>query len=136
VLLLDNFALDDFHIVARLAVRIDSWPADGDKTHLDRDEAAVEFNAFEGEVHVGLAAEQREIFGALNGTDYAVDAGACGENDAIVESEGLSEDGDEWIAFAASGSADGSEKSKMDLSPLNDLTRFGRSGRGKNGGNS
>jgi len=128
VFLLDNFPFGDFHVIARLAVRIDSWPADGDNAHLDGDEAAVDLNAFESEIHVGLATEEGEIFGFLNGTDDAVDAGAGGENDPAVESDWLSENGDEGIAFAAGGSADGSEKSKVNLSPLNDLTRFGGSG--------
>ena len=129
VFLLDNFPFGDFHVIARLAVRIDSWPADGDDAHLDRNEAAVELNGFEREVHVGLATEERKILGFLNGADDAVDAGAGGENDPAVESDWLGKDGNEGISFAAGGTADGSEKRKVDLSPLNDLTRFGGSGR-------
>jgi hypothetical protein len=128
VFLLDNFPFGDFHVIARLAVRIDSWPADGDNAHLDGDEAAVELNSFEREIHVGLATEERKILGFLNGTDDAVDAGAGGENDPAVESDWLGKDGNEGIAFAAGGTADGSEKSKVDLGPLNDLPRLGGSG--------
>ncbi len=129
VLLLDNFPFGNFHVVARLAVRIDSRPANGDNAHLDGDKAAVDLNAFESQIHVGLAAEEREIFGLLDGPDNAVDAGAGGENDAAVESDGLGEDGDEGIAFAAGGTADGSEKCKVDLGALDNLARFGGCGR-------
>ena len=130
VLLLNHFAFGDFHVVARLTVRIDSWPADGDNAHLDGDQAAVNFDALEGEVHVGLAAEEGEIFWTLDGADYAVDACAGGKEDAAVESDGLGEDCDEGIAFAADGAADGSEQREMDFGAWDKLTRLGRDGRG------
>ena len=135
VLFLDDFPFRNFHIVARLAVRIDSRAADGDEAHLDGDKAAVDFDAFESEVHVRLTAEKREILGPLDGADYAVNAGAGGENDAAVESDGLSENGDEGIPFAAGGTADGSEESKVDFCALNNLARLGASGHRQNDGN-
>ena len=136
MLLLDDFTFGDFHVLARLAVGVDSRAADGDEAHLDGDKAAVDLNAFEGKVHVRLAAEQREILRSLDGAHYAVDAGAGGENDAAVESDGLSENGDERIAFAADGAADRSEEREMDLRARDELARFGVRGCGKNGRNS
>jgi hypothetical protein len=63
VLFLYHFAFDDFDVMARGAPRIDARVADGDEAHLDGDEAAVNLSAFECEIRVGLAAEERELFG-------------------------------------------------------------------------
>ena len=135
VLFLDHFAFDDFDIAARGAVGIDARVTDGDDAHLDGDEAAVKLDAFEGEVHVGLATEEGEIFGFLDGADDAVNAGAGGEKDAAVESDGLGENGDEGIAFMADGAADGSEEREVDFCALDELARLGVNGCGKNGRN-
>lgn len=129
MLFLDDFTFGDFHVLARLAVGIDAWAADGHDAHLDGDEAAVNFNAFEGEIHVGLAAEEREIFGFLDGADNTVDASAGGKKDAAVESDGLSKDGDEGITFAADGCADWSKQREMDFGAWDELARLGGNGR-------
>ena len=135
VLFLDDFAFDDFYVPARGAIGIDTGVADSDEAHLDGDESAVNFNGFEGEIHVSLTAEEREIFGLLDGADYAMNAGAGGKNDEAVESDGLREVGDEGITLAAGGAAEGGEEREMDFGALNNLARLGECGRGQNGRN-
>ena len=115
VLFLDDFAFGDFHVAAGRTVGIDARLPDGDDAHLEGNEAVVEFDGFEGEVHVSLAAEEGEIFGFLDGADDAVNARADGQKDAAVESDGLRENGDKGIAFAAGGAADGSEQREMNF---------------------
>ncbi len=138
MLLLNDFAFGDFNVVAGSTVGINARAADGNNAHLDRDQAAVNFNALKGEVHVGLAAEEWEILGFLDGADDAVNAGAGGKNDAAVKGNGLRENRDEWIAFVAGGAADGSEQREMNFGALDDLAGFrvsgenGRNGQGKN----
>jgi len=132
VFFLDHFAFDDFDVAARGAVGIDARVADADEAHLDGDEAAVEFDGFESEVHVGLAAEEREIFGFLDGADYSVDTSAGWKKDAAVEGDGLGENGDEGIAFVAGGAADGSEEREMNFGARDELARLGGNGSGEN----
>ena len=93
------------------------WPI-GENAHLDGDEAAVDFDGLEGEVHVRLAAENRKGFGFLDGADDAVHARASGKNDAAVERNGLREDGDKGIAFLGVRGTDRSEKREMDFGAL------------------
>src|SRR5262249_10429827 len=85
VLLLDDFALGDFDVVALLAVGALAGPSDGNKAHLDGDQPAINFNALEHQVQVGLAAEDRKILGLLDRTHNPMNAGAGGQDNAAIQ---------------------------------------------------
>ena len=125
VLFLDDSAFFDFHVFAGFrGGLIVAGLFDGDDAHLDGDDAAIDFERAEGEVHVGFAANQGEAARRGDGADDAVDAGAGGNEELVAEVDGFGDDGDEGIAFARCGGADGIQQREMNLGALHDLARF------------
>src|SRR6266436_4897696 len=125
MLFLDDLAFFNFHVFAALAFGLPARLLDGDDAHLHGDEAAVDFNGAEGEVHVGLAAENGKVAGLLHRADDAVHTRTGGQQQLGAEVDGLGDDGDERVAILCHGAADAAQEREMNLRPLNDLTRFG-----------
>ena len=71
VLFLNDLALFNLDVFAALAVGLPVWLLDGNKAHLNGDEAAVDFDRAEAQVHVSLAAKHGKVAGFLDGADDA-----------------------------------------------------------------
>src|ERR1700730_18782844 len=85
---------------------VDAGPYDFDDAHVHGDEAAIDFDAAEIQVHVGLATKNGKATRSLNGTDGAVDARTGGDQQSVTDEDGLGNHGDKRIAVAGSGGAD------------------------------
>src|SRR5712692_5469590 len=125
MLFLNHLAFFNFYIFAALAVDLPVRLLDGNDAHLHGDEAAIDFDGAEGEVHVSLAAKNGKVAGLLHRADDAVHTRTGGQQQLGAEVDGLGDDGDERVAILCHGAADAAQESEMNLRPLNDLTRFG-----------
>jgi len=131
MLFLNNLAFFNFHVFAARAADLPARLLDGDEAHLHGDEAAIDFDGAEREVHVGLAAKDGEAAGLLHGADDAVHARTGGEQQLAAEVDGVGDNGDKRVAISGYGAADAAQEREMNLGALNDLARFGvRRGRG------
>ena len=127
----DDLAFFDSHIFATLAVRLTMRLLDGDDAHLHGNQAAIHFDGAEGEIHVCLAAKNREVASLLNGANLAVDARAGRKKQLTAKIDRFGHDGDERVPFARDGGMDVAQKREMNLRALHHLTRLGvRRGRG------
>src|SRR5216684_4698711 len=125
MLFLNDLAFFDFHVLAALAIGLPMRLLDGNDAHLHGDEAAVDFDGAEREVHVSLAAEHGKVAGFLHGADDAVHARTGGQQQLAAEVDGLGDNGDERVAVLCYGAADLAQEGEMNLRPLHDLTRRG-----------
>src|SRR5260370_4111648 len=65
MLFLNDLTFFNFHVLAALAVGLPMRLLDGNDAHLHGDEAAVDFDGAEREVHVSLAAKHGKVAGLL-----------------------------------------------------------------------
>src|SRR5260370_28537041 len=79
MLFLNHLAFFNFHVLAAFAVGLPARLLDGNDAHLHRDEAAIDFNGPEREVHVRLAAKDGKAAGLLDPARDAVYTPAGGE---------------------------------------------------------
>src|SRR6267378_4856944 len=131
VLFLNDLAFFNFHVFAALAVGLPARLLDGDDAHLHGDEAAIDFDGAEREVHVGLAAKDGKVAGLLDSADDAVHTRTSGKQQLAAEVDGVGDNSDKRVAISGYGAADAAQEREMNLGALNDLARFGvRRGRG------
>jgi hypothetical protein len=122
VLLLDHATFFDLSVFARLSVGFVATRLLNIKdAHLYRDNAAVDFERAEGEIHIGFAANEGESAGGGDGADNTIDAGAGRNEELVTEVNGLGDNGDERIAFARSRGTDGIQQGEANLGALHDL---------------
>src|SRR5258707_3720492 len=106
VLFLNDLAFFNFHVFAALGVRLPARLLDGDDAHPHRDEAAIDLDGAEREVHVRLAAKDGEAAGLF---DRAHDSGqtrTSGQQQLAPEVDRLGDDGDERVTILCYGAAD------------------------------
>ena len=131
VLFLNDLSFGHLQIFAALAFGLPARLLDGNDAHLHGDEAAIDFDGPEREVHVRLAAKDGKAAGLLHGADDAVHARTGGKQQLAAEVDGVGDNGDKRVAISGYGAADAAQESEMNLGALNDLARFGvRRGRG------
>src|SRR5260370_28226063 len=94
VLFLNDLALFNLHVFAALAFGLPARLLDGDDAHLHGDEAAIDFDGAEGEVHVGLASENGKVASLLHRADDAVHTRTGGPQPFGTPGDGLRGDSD------------------------------------------
>src|SRR5271165_635966 len=106
VFFLQDLALVDLDVLAGLGVAIAAAVLNGQDAHLNGDDAAIDFHAAKGEIHVRLPAKQREAARFFHGADGAVDTRAHGNQQGIANEHRLGDHGHEGVAIASAGAAD------------------------------
>ncbi len=101
VFFLNDLAFLHFHVFAALAVGLPPGLFDFDDAHLDRNQAAIDFDGTEREIQVGLATKSGKVPGLLDCANDAVDAGACGKHQLTAEIDGLGHNGNERVPSLA-----------------------------------
>src|SRR6266699_865405 len=66
MLFLDDLTFFDFHVFAALAFGSPMGLLDGNDAHLHGNEAAIDFDGAEREIHVSLAAKHGKVAGLLD----------------------------------------------------------------------
>jgi hypothetical protein len=125
VLFLNDLAFFNSHVFRSSAAGLPARLLDGDDAHLHGDEAAIDFDGAEREVHVRLAAKDGKVAGLFDGTDDAVHARTGGQQQLAAEVHGLRDNGDKRVAIPCYGAADAAQERELNLRALNDLPRFG-----------
>src|ERR1700694_5175527 len=77
-------------------------PYDVEDAHVHGDQAAVDFEAAESQVHVSLATKNGKATGWLNGADGAVNTRTSGYQQSVTDEDRLGNHGDKGIAVAGS----------------------------------